>query len=459
MSSVGSCSVGSTPSRSACSINEGDCTTETGQENSNTDPWEDSDDNGRESGSQNGSTSSGSVDSFADYDSVWCSGPILKGIGAESFINDQGHPEEKNAPGNASRKSDMADAEPLNGYFNEVWESWGEDWQEVKTDWSKTSNYSVEQSVGSTVLQQVGNVVDFGVDAIGSVIVNDKTKIWTKHALEQVSNTEAYQTVSQELAEITGETIETVNHYLDKNPKVKEVLLETAQAGMEKTQQVIDYTKQVAAEHPEAARNLGAIGDILQAIPVGKGLNLTAKGGAKVLDVTADVAGRIEIDVEPGTLGANGGNISIRLSKPQTVLLNDPFPTQTRPSELLAGAGFRVEQQPTRTHILTPEMQSQLQLNPKKNPDYLIEGRVFDNYAPSEIKTSKGIHRVISEKVGEGQAHRIVVNLADATITRKQVVDSLKADPIENLKEVIVIEKDGIIKHFLPTPNHTPSGD
>jgi len=65
--------------------------------------------------------------------------------------------------------------ETVDGYFSEVWESWGEALGEFKTDVEKTNDYLLEQDFRSTVLQQIGNASDLVVDLFSSLIANDNT--------------------------------------------------------------------------------------------------------------------------------------------------------------------------------------------------------------------------------------------------------------------------------------------
>lgn len=100
----------------------------------------------------------------------------------------------------------------------------------------------------------------------------------------------------------------------------------------------------------------------------------------------------------------------------------------------LAREGYRVEQNP-------PSLPS------GKNPDFRIEGRYFDCYAPTTDSASNIVKHINNEKLA--QADRIVLNLADSNVTRHELREALKyASP--DLKEIILIERDGSICHFYP---------
>ncbi|PLS76560.1 MAG: hypothetical protein CYG61_01630 [Actinobacteria bacterium] len=55
-----------------------------------------------------------------------------------------------------------------------------------------------------------------------------------------------------------------------------------------------------------------------------------------------------------------------------------------------------------------------------KSADYLIEGRIFDNYAPSTPKP-RSLWRTVQANVDAGQTERVVVDLADSPVTASQL--------------------------------------
>jgi hypothetical protein len=103
-------------------------------------------------------------------------------------------------------------------------------------------------------------------------------------------------------------------------------------------------------------------------------------------------------------------------------------------ADALANAGYKVEQNPK-----VPD---------GKNPDYLIEGKRFDNKAPTTARPRNAASEM-EKAVREGQADRIVLNLEDSPITLDAMKRQLDDFPIEGLKEVIVI-KDGQVIPFWP---------
>jgi|GEM_PF-4267850 len=366
------------------------------------------------------------------------------------------------------------------GYFEALWESWQGEWRELVNDWRQTAGEDIHWL--STTWQQLGNLADYLAGSLGSVLFNDQTRAWTGEAVAALRQTETWRSATSQLAQLVGESAETVDAWLDANPAVKAQLLRLSLAGWEVSEAIIEGIADFAAEHPEAAGNLQALGEILQIIPVGKVLGITVKGGAKGVGAAGDVLQRVDIDVPPSTLGSTGGNVRIVVRRPHIVILPDNALGPTRPTGIfsgkpegprttmkpnddvgnkrglrrenesadrLAGAGYRVYQNPKDTGLLTPRMQKKLGLDATKKPDYLIEGRVFDNYAPT-ANQARGFWEGIVAKVGERQAHRIVLNLADTQVSYREIRQYLQANPIPGLKEMIVVEPSGIIRQYLP---------
>ncbi|WP_330257049.1 hypothetical protein OG874_22270 [Nocardia sp. NBC_00565] len=108
---------------------------------------------------------------------------------------------------------------------------------------------------------------------------------------------------------------------------------------------------------------------------------------------------------------------------------------ENKSADILAKGGYEVEQNPS--------------VPGNKNPDYKIEGKVFDNVAP-ESNSPRNIGSRIQQKVEEGQADRIVVNLEGSTVSAESLKKQLTDWPISGLKEVIVIDRQGQIIPLYP---------
>jgi Contact-dependent growth inhibition CdiA C-terminal domain len=83
------------------------------------------------------------------------------------------------------------------------------------------------------------------------------------------------------------------------------------------------------------------------------------------------------------------------------------------------------------------------------SPDYEIEGRLFDCYAPRSSRTLKGIRTKLSEKIKSAQADRFVVNLDLTPHSHVDLRQYLILDAPSRLREVIVV-KNGVISHVWP---------
>ncbi|NEO76428.1 hypothetical protein [Moorena sp. SIO4G3] len=101
---------------------------------------------------------------------------------------------------------------------------------------------------------------------------------------------------------------------------------------------------------------------------------------------------------------------------------------------ILALMGYDVEQNP-------PTLPN------GKNPDYKIEGQIFDHYTPPTSNPDQ-IRKGISRKVKRRQAERIVLNLDDTNVNPDELQDILARKPIDNLKEIIMIINGKVIPFF-----------
>jgi hypothetical protein len=102
-------------------------------------------------------------------------------------------------------------------------------------------------------------------------------------------------------------------------------------------------------------------------------------------------------------------------------------------ADLLFAAGHSVEQKPI--------------IEGRKNPDYRIDGKVFDNFAPSTSQL-RNIRSTIQQKIEENQARNIILNLRDAEITVDEIDNYLLFYPVDGLEKLWIIDRWGEI-HYL----------
>jgi hypothetical protein len=119
-------------------------------------------------------------------------------------------------------------------------------------------------------------------------------------------------------------------------------------------------------------------------------------------------------------------------------------------ADLLAEKGYQVHQNPTPQEISDTWLRTGDTGDPGKEPDYVLEGHIFDCYSPNPSKAVRGIWSTVSGKVGDLQTQRVVVNLkdwrGDLAALRKQFDDW----PIIRLKELTAVTRDGAIMQIVP---------
>jgi Contact-dependent growth inhibition CdiA C-terminal domain len=125
--------------------------------------------------------------------------------------------------------------------------------------------------------------------------------------------------------------------------------------------------------------------------------------------------------------------------------------SENQVADKAAAAGYRTVQRPTDgpNPPLTPKRIEAEGLNPKAKPDLLLEGRVFDTYTPVVDDAGK-IRNGIADKVKFRQTHRVVVDLRQTTQTQASVRAALRANPVPDLKEVIILTQEGLGQPFRP---------
>jgi hypothetical protein len=116
-------------------------------------------------------------------------------------------------------------------------------------------------------------------------------------------------------------------------------------------------------------------------------------------------------------------------------------------ARVLAARGWQIKQNPTPAEVAQARADTGDSGNPRSNPDYLLEGRVFDAFSPTKpTKSVRNIWSEVEDKVlVKQQTQRAVVNLedwrGDIGALRRQFADW----PIPGLKEVKAITPDGDI--------------
>lgn len=119
-------------------------------------------------------------------------------------------------------------------------------------------------------------------------------------------------------------------------------------------------------------------------------------------------------------------------------------------ADLLAYKGYQVHQNPTSQEIADTWLRTGDSGNPRKTPDYVLEGHIFDCYSPTPSKAVRGVWSEVSQKVDKKQTQRVMINLqdwgGDLPALRKQFDDW----PIPRLKELAAVTPNGTIIQILP---------
>lgn len=164
----------------------------------------------------------------------------------------------------------------VTNYFSATKDEVVSEWDEFQEEVEKTSSY--EQSTASDILQQTANGLSFVAEAAGSVVNNKSTRELAHETLDKVTSSELYHEASESLSEVSSQIEHEVHAYLEQNPELKAHLHEAGEAIEERIDAGIAYAKEVAAKHPEALRNIGAVGAVAATlVPAAKGAKLLSK--------------------------------------------------------------------------------------------------------------------------------------------------------------------------------------
>ena len=101
---------------------------------------------------------------------------------------------------------------------------------------------------------------------------------------------------------------------------------------------------------------------------------------------------------------------------------SDPTRKRSSNAENMIGLQFRERGY---NIIIQPERRQLNRINywsQDKNPDFIIEGLVFDAYAPTTSSASS-ITRAINKKLSAAQTDRIIVDITESKVTLEQLMD------------------------------------
>jgi hypothetical protein len=150
-----------------------------------------------------------------------------------------------------------------------------------------------------------------------------------------------------------------------------------------------------------------------------------------------DPTGNIISTPIPDEAGPN--IVEARPGEPTPINSNDDDATrraiqrENESAQILVSRGFDVVQNP----VVSGPM----------NPDYLINGEVYDHYAPS-TDSPLNIWSEVQGKVERGQTNNVVISLRDSDVQEEALRRQFEEWPIEGLREVIIIRRDGTVGRF-----------
>ena len=116
---------------------------------------------------------------------------------------------------------------------------------------------------------------------------------------------------------------------------------------------------------------------------------------------------------------------------------NDPAPIQgqNEAADFLAMKGFNIEMLPNKNGG------NGYGIKATSNPDYLIEGKVFDCYTPKRGTSIRNIGSIIEKKT-LSQTNNIVLNLEQSDVNVSQITKQLAEYPIDSLGQLIIIKNN-----------------
>ncbi|MFG3421228.1 hypothetical protein [Micromonospora sp. NPDC048063] len=122
-----------------------------------------------------------------------------------------------------------------------------------------------------------------------------------------------------------------------------------------------------------------------------------------------------------------------------------PLELENECADQVADRGYRVHQNPTRQEIAEARLSTGDSGNPDKDPDYLIEGHVFDCYSPTPDKPVRGVWSEVHAKIDKEQTQRVVLNLQDWRGDLSALRNQFDTWPVDKLKELVAVTRGGAI--------------
>nr|WP_229830548.1 hypothetical protein [Actinoplanes ianthinogenes] len=124
-------------------------------------------------------------------------------------------------------------------------------------------------------------------------------------------------------------------------------------------------------------------------------------------------------------------------------------------ASLLAANGYRIQQNPSKAEIAQARQAHGDLGSPMKDPDYILEGRVFDCYSPNPATNARNAWSEVRDKGEDGQTQRVVMDLKYWKGDMSMIWRQFRDWPLPKIKEVKMITPDDQIIQIIPHPDET----
>lgn len=185
----------------------------------------------------------------------------------------------------------------------------------------------------------------------------------------------------------------------------------------------------IAASTYGIAKITGASDKTAENFAIGTGLVTNTLGNA--------VTGKVAVD----------GQITLIKNAPVGRLTGRPANLPSKGDESHYRSIVRENESASRLVVNGYNVEQNPKVSGNKDPDYKINGYIYDNMAPS-TSNIRNIWDAAKVKVDKGQAPNIVVTLVDSNASTKSVVDQFRNYPIRGMGNLIIIDKTGRVIDF-----------
>ncbi len=187
--------------------------------------------------------------------------------------------------------------------------------------------------------------------------------------------------------------------------------------------------RELAAQHAAGTLTADEETELVTLLAKVKGIHIE-----KLVDLEQVVPGRT-LASRPPNLSAVPRGTKAKIRPKDDLAKQRALTRENEAADIIAKEGYDIEQNPIIIGIL-------------KKPDYKIEHKVFDCYAPTR-NNPRAIWSGVKEKIEEEQTQRVVLNLDDSAVDIQELSNQFNKYPILNLEEVIIVKK-GSVFHLLP---------